>query len=50
MQPFAQGDVVRFDDNALHGLENSGESEFEYPSETAPPLNFRGAYEGENTP
>jgi quercetin dioxygenase-like cupin family protein len=43
-RPFAQGDVVRFEDNDLHGLENTGESEFEYLSVTAPPLNFRGAY------
>ena len=42
--PFAQGDVVRFEDNDLHGFENTGESEFEYLSVTSPPVNFRGAY------
>ena len=42
-------DVVRFEDNDLHGLENTGECEFEYLSVTAPPLNFRGAYGGEGT-
>jgi quercetin dioxygenase-like cupin family protein len=46
---FAQGDVVRFEDNDLHGLENTGESEFEYLSVTAPPLNFRSAYGREDT-
>ncbi len=41
---FNQGDVVRFEDNDLHGFENTGESEFEYLSVTSPPVNFRGAY------
>jgi len=43
--PFTQGDVVRFEDGELHGLENSGSSEFEYLSVTSPPANFRAAYE-----
>ena len=42
--PFAEGDVVRFEDNDLHGFENTGGSEFEYLSVTSPPVNFRGAY------
>ena len=42
--PFHEGDVVRFEDNDLHGLENTGEGEFEYLSVTSPPVNFRGAY------
>jgi quercetin dioxygenase-like cupin family protein len=42
--PFAEGDVVRFEDNDFHGFENTGESEFEYMSVTSPPVNFRGAY------
>ncbi len=42
--PFRQGDVVRFEDNDLHGFENTGETEFEYLSVTSPPVNFRGAY------
>jgi quercetin dioxygenase-like cupin family protein len=43
--PFSEGDVARFEDDDLHGLENTGESEFEYVSVTSPPLNFRAAYE-----
>ena len=42
--PFAQGDVVRFEDNEYHGFENTGTAEFEYLAITSPPLNFRGAY------
>ena len=42
--PFAEGDVVRFEDNELHGFENNGQTEFEYLSVTSPPVNFRGAY------
>jgi quercetin dioxygenase-like cupin family protein len=42
--PFQAGDLVRFEDNDLHGFENTGESEFEYLSVTSPPVNFRGAY------
>ena len=42
---FAEGDVVRFEDNEYHGIENTGASDFEYISITSPPLNFRGAYE-----
>ena len=42
---FAAGDVVRFEDNEMHGFENTGAIEFEYISITSPPLNFRGAYE-----
>jgi quercetin dioxygenase-like cupin family protein len=41
---FSEGDVVRFEDNDLHGFENTGGSEFEYLSVTSPPVNFRGAY------
>jgi len=44
--PFAAGDVVRFEDNELHGFENTGASEFEYLSVTSPPVNFRAAYSG----
>jgi len=43
-EPFAEGDVARFEDNDLHGFENTGESVFEYLSVTSPPVNFRGAY------
>lgn len=44
-EPFAEGDVVRFEDGDLHGFENTGEREFEYLSVTSPPVNFRAAYE-----
>ena len=42
--PFGEGDVVRFADGDVHGLENSGSVEFVYLSVTAPPVNFRNAY------
>jgi quercetin dioxygenase-like cupin family protein len=42
--PFAAGDVVRFEDNELHGFENTGPFEFEYVSVTSPPVNFRAVY------
>jgi len=48
--PLTQGDVVRFEDGELHGLENSGSSEFEYLSVTSPPANFRAAYERKWSP
>jgi quercetin dioxygenase-like cupin family protein len=41
---FVAGDVVRFEDNEVHGFENTGDIEFEYLSVTSPPVNFRGAY------
>ena len=44
VMPFGEGDVVRFEDNDLHGFVNTGASEFEYLSVTSPPVNFRGAY------
>ncbi|HXI54675.1 MAG TPA: cupin domain-containing protein [Polyangia bacterium] len=43
-EPFAEGDIARFEDNDLHGFENTGNSVFEYMSVTSPPVNFRGAY------
>jgi len=43
--PFAEGDVVRFEDGELHGFENTSGAEFEYLSVTSPPVNFRPAYE-----
>ena len=41
---FGEGDVVRFEDNDLHGFENTSGFEFEYLSVTSPPVNFRSAY------
>jgi len=43
-EPFAEGDVVRFAEGDVHGLENTGAAEFVYLSVTSPPLNFRSAY------
>jgi quercetin dioxygenase-like cupin family protein len=42
--PFAEGDVVRFAEGDVHGVENTGSVEFVYLSVTSPPLNFRAAY------
>ncbi len=42
--PFAAGDVVRFEDGEVHGVENTGTSALEYVSVTSPPINFRAAY------
>ena len=44
LMPISAGDVVRFEDNDLHGFENTGETAFEYMSVTSPPINFRWAY------
>ena len=41
---FRMGDVVRFEDQDIHGLKNDGNSEFVYISVTAPPINFGYAY------
>ena len=45
IEPFVEGDVVRFEDGDLHGFENTGSADFEYLSVTSPPVNFRAAYE-----
>jgi mannose-6-phosphate isomerase-like protein (cupin superfamily) len=45
--PFEVGDVVRFADGDVHGLQNTSEEVFEYLSVTAPPINFRYAYQEE---
>ena len=42
---FSAGDVARFEDNELHGFENTGSTEFEYISVTSPPVNFRPVYQ-----
>ncbi len=42
--PFLEGDVVRFADGEMHGLENTGSVDFVYLSVTSPPINFRSAY------
>jgi quercetin dioxygenase-like cupin family protein len=43
-EPFGEGDVVRFVEGDVHGLENIGSDEFVYLSVTSPPINFRAAY------
>ena len=43
-QPIVEGDVVRFADGDVHGVENIGTAEFVYLSITSPPINFRAAY------
>ena len=48
--PFAEGDVVRFADGDVHGLENTGTTDFVYLSVTSPPINFRNAYAAERQP
>lgn len=42
--PFGEGDIVRFTEGDLHGLENLGAEQFVYLSVTSPPINFRTAY------
>lgn len=41
---FSEGDVVRFSESDIHGLLNTGDSEFIYFSVTSPPLHFGEAY------
>lgn len=38
------GDVVRFPENTVHGIRNTGTDEFIYISVTTPPIDFRPAY------
>lgn len=42
---FHAGDVARFEDGDVHGLENQGDGEFVYISVTAPPIDFGYAYQ-----
>ncbi len=41
---FNSGDVVRFEENDIHGLLNDGDTEFIYISVTSPPIDFEYAY------
>lgn len=41
---FSEGDAVRFSENDIHGLRNSGDGPFSYIAVTSPPLDFSGAY------
>ena len=45
--PFEAGDVVRFAEGDVHGLLNTSAEMFDYLSVTAPPINFRSAYQRE---
>ena len=43
-RPIRAGDVVRFADGDVHGIENGSKEPFVYLSVTSPPINFRQAY------
>lgn len=45
---FAEGDVVRFAEGDVHGLQNDSAGEFVYISITTPPINFSYAYNNKN--
>ncbi len=42
--PIATGDVARFADGDVHGLENTGREPFVYLAVTAPPIDFSPDY------
>ena len=43
-RPIEAGDVVRFADGDVHGIENTTALAFVYLAVTSPPINFRQAY------
>ena len=43
-RPIRAGDVVRFADGDVHGIENTSTEPFVYLAVTSPPINFRQAY------
>lgn len=43
-KPFSAGEVVRFVEGEIHGIQNSGNEPFVYISVTSPPVNFSYAY------
>lgn len=45
-QPFNAGELVRFADGDIHGLQNTSAVSFEYISVTSPPIDFNYAYAG----
>ncbi|MCI9543966.1 MAG: cupin domain-containing protein [Acutalibacter muris] len=45
---FNAGDVVRFGDGDIHGLQNDVQEKFVYLSVTAPPIHFGYAYQDKN--
>ena len=46
-RPIFAGEVVRFSENEIHGLENNGAAALEYLSITSPPIDFSYAYAAE---
>ena len=44
-RPFTAGDVARFADGDVHGLENGSEAPFVYMAVTSPPIDFTDAYQ-----
>ncbi len=49
-ETFQAGDVARFAEGEVHGLENDSGVPFEYISVTSPPADFRAAYRGVKRP
>lgn len=49
-RPIRAGDVVRFADGDVHGIENANSEPFVYLAVTSPPINFRQAYARTWTP
>lgn len=47
---FEAGDVARFCEGDVHGLLNDSGAPFQYISVTAPPADFRAAYESKERP
>ena len=43
-ESFQEGDVVRFVEGDVHGLENPGAKDFVYLAVTSPPIDLRAAY------
>ena len=44
IKPFTAGQLARFADGDVHGLENTGDAPFVYLTVTSPPINFDYAY------
>jgi quercetin dioxygenase-like cupin family protein len=49
VESFGEGDIVRFSEGDVHGLENSSAESFVYLAVTSPPINFRPAYAADAT-
>jgi quercetin dioxygenase-like cupin family protein len=43
-ESFAAGDVARFAEGDLHGLDNTGDTPFVYIAVTSPPIDFSASY------